>query len=153
MGATGAMVRTLLRSVLLVAVVTGARGEDDHDHDHDGHVDEEGHMEVGGWVCVPCVSALLFLFVHTKCCGCPRCATHGTRHTSGVLSKGFLLPCVRLSLTRPSEQYSPGVVLGTCDVHMPTCRLHTTLYVSPRFYLKVARGAHSRGPLSSRGTV
>jgi hypothetical protein len=59
MGATGAMVRTLLRSVLLVAVVTVARGEDDHDHDHDGHVDEEGHMEVGGCVCAcPRVSAL-----------------------------------------------------------------------------------------------
>jgi hypothetical protein len=65
MGATGAMVRTLLRSVLLVAVVTGARGEDDHDHDHDGHVDEEGHMEVGGWVCVPsCVSPPFSLCPH-----------------------------------------------------------------------------------------
>jgi hypothetical protein len=80
MGATGAMVRTLLRSVLLVAVVTVARGEDDHDLDHDGHVD--GHMEVGGWVCVcPRVSALHFQLCPHKMLWLPSCATHGTRHT------------------------------------------------------------------------
>jgi hypothetical protein len=135
-------VRTLLRSVLLVAVVTVARGEDDHDHDHDGHVDEEGHMEVGGCVCAcPRVSALRFHLCPTQ-----NAVALAVPHMAlATQSKGLLLPCVRLLLTSSSEQFSPGVVLGTCDVHMPTCRLRTPcVSAHARVFILRSRAALTR---------
>jgi len=60
-------------------------------------------------------------------------------------SKGLLLPCVRLPLTSSSEQFSPGVVLGTCDVHMPTCRLHTPcVSAHARVFILRSRAALTR---------
>jgi hypothetical protein len=95
-------------------------------------------------VCVPsCVSPSLNLFPSLPTQNAVALAV--PHMALATQSKGLLLPCVRLLLTSSSEQFSPGVVLGTCDVHMPTCRLRTPcVSAHARVFILRSRAALTR---------